>query len=97
MVIVDEDAMIGHRPIYIEIVQRAHDAGLAGASVFRGIEGYGATGRVHTSRILSLTENLPAMVIIIDTPEKITAFLPQLGELGVRGVIALDDVEVIAS
>jgi PII-like signaling protein len=94
-VIVDEDDMTGHRPVFTEIVHRAHAAGLAGASVFRGIEGYGATGRVHTSRILSLSENLPAMVVIVDTAEKIDAFLPQLAELGVRGVVTVDDVEVL--
>ena len=59
MVIVDEDATINRKPIYTEIVQRALDAGLAGASVFRGIEGFGSSRRLHTSRILSLAENLP--------------------------------------
>ncbi|HAL27568.1 MAG TPA: hypothetical protein DCP25_12675 [Chloroflexi bacterium] len=95
MIIVDEDATVNHKPVYNEIVRRAHDAGLAGASVFRGIEGFGSAGRVHTSRILSLAENLPAMVIIVDTHAKIAAFLEQLGELNVRGVVALDDVEVV--
>jgi PII-like signaling protein len=52
---------------------------------------------VHTSRILDLAENLPVLIVIIDTAEKITGFLPQLEELEVRGVIALDDVEVVAS
>jgi hypothetical protein len=95
MVIVDEDAAYGHVPLYSEILRRAHDAGLAGGSVFRGIEGFGSAGRVHTHRILSLTANLPVMVVIIDTAEKIAGFLPQLEELGVRGVVALDDVEVV--
>jgi PII-like signaling protein len=95
MVIVDEDATINHKPIYTEIVQRALDAGLAGASVFRGIEGFGSSRRLHTSRILSLAENLPAMVIIVDVAEKIAAFLPQLDALHPRGVIALDDVDIV--
>lgn len=95
MVIVDEDAAYHHKPLYQEIVRRAHDAGLAGASVFRGIEGFGASGRVHTNRILSLTAKLPAMVVIIDSAPKIDEFLPQLDELEVRGVIALDDVEIV--
>ncbi|MDT4933214.1 MAG: uncharacterized protein QOK11_1106 [Pseudonocardiales bacterium] len=97
MVIVDEDASVAHKPLYGEIVRRAHASGLAGASVFRGIEGFGHTGQVHTSRILDLAENLPVLIVIIDTAEKITGFLPQLEELEVRGVIALDDVEVVAS
>jgi PII-like signaling protein len=94
MIIVDEDACIGHTPVYTEIVRLAHDTGLAGASVFRGIEGFGSSRLVHTSRILSLAENLPAMIVIIDTPAAIDAFVPRLRELGVRGVVAIDDVEL---
>lgn len=94
MIIVDEDATIGHKPIYTDIVRRAHEAGLAGASVFRGIEGFGSSRQLHTSRILSLAENLPAMIVIIDTAEAIDAFLPQLQDMGIRGVVALDDVEL---
>jgi hypothetical protein len=95
MIIVDEDATIGHTPVYTEIVRRAHSAGLAGASVFRGIEGFGSSRVVHTSRILSLAENLPAMIVIVDSVEAVDAFLPQLAELGVAGVVALDDVELV--
>lgn len=94
MIIVDEDATFHHKPVYTEIVQRARDAGLAGASVFRGIEGFGVSRQLHTSRILSLAENLPAMIVIIDTAAAIEDFLPQLLELEVRGVVALDDVEL---
>jgi PII-like signaling protein len=93
-VIVGEDDIWHHKPLYSEIVHRAHKAGLAGASVFRGLEGYGASGRVHTSRLLSLSEDLPVAVIIIDTAERIDAFLPQLDELVSEGVVVLDDVHV---
>jgi uncharacterized protein len=93
-VIVGEDDVWHHRPVYAEIVHRAHDAGLAGASVFRGLEGYGASGRVHTSRLLSLSEDLPVAVIIIDTAERIGEILPQLDELVTEGVVVLDDVHV---
>src|SRR5579875_1675033 len=89
MVIVDEDACIGRKPVYTEIVERAQRSGLAGASVFRGIEGFGSARQIHTSRILSLAENLPAMIVIVDTAEAIERFLPQLVELGVRGVVAV--------
>lgn len=95
MIIVDEDAVVGHEPIYTEIVRRAHAAGLAGASVFRGIEGFGRSRRVHTSRILSLAENLPAMIVIVDTASHIDEFLAQLADLPLRGVVAMDDVEVV--
>jgi PII-like signaling protein len=93
-VIVGEDDIWHHRPLYTEIVHRAHQAGLAGASVFRGLEGYGASRRVHTSRLLSLSEDLPVAVVIIDTAEHINAFLPQVDELITEGVVVLDDVQV---
>lgn len=94
MIIVDEDATIDHRPVYTEIVRRARDAGLAGASVFRGIEGFGSSGQVHTSRILNLAEKMPAMIVIIDDAHRLQPFVAELERMGVRGVIALDDVEV---
>jgi len=85
----------GHTPLATEIVQRAHRAGLAGASVFRGVEGYGASNHIHTTRILSLSDDLPIAVIIIDTNERIQAFLPELDELITEGLLIIDDVEVL--
>ncbi|MEX2981471.1 DUF190 domain-containing protein [Streptomyces sp. C36] len=88
---------LGGRPLYSEIVHRAHAAGLAGASVFRGIEGFGASSRIHTSRLLSLSEDLPVAVVIVDTAERVRAFLPVLRELtgpGPGGLITLDEVEI---
>ena len=84
-----------HKPLYTEIVHRAHKAELAGATVLRGIEGYGASQHVHTTRILSLSEDLPVAVIIIDDADRIARFLPQLDELITEGVVIIDDVEVI--
>lgn len=84
-----------HRPLYSEIVHRAHKAGLAGASVFRGVEGFGASSLVHTTRLLSLSEDLPVAIVIVDTEERIRAFLPQLDELVGEGLVMLDDCEVI--
>lgn len=84
-----------HRPLYSEIVHRAHRAGLAGASVFRGVEGFGASSLIHTSRLLSMSEDLPVAVIVVDTEERIRAFLPQLDELVTEGLVILDDCEVI--
>lgn len=96
MVLVDEDARFNHQPLFKEIVQRAHDAGLAGASAFRGVEGFGTSHHVHTNRILSLYEDMPIMIIIIDTAANIDRFVPQLTELMFGGVIAVDDVEVLS-
>jgi PII-like signaling protein len=85
----------GRTPLATEIVQRAHAAGLAGASVFRGVEGYGASNHIHTTRILSLSDDLPMAIVIIDRPDAIAAFLPQLDELITEGLVVLDNVEVV--
>jgi PII-like signaling protein len=94
-VLVGESDHWHHQPLYTEIVHRAHRIGLAGASVFRGIEGYGASSHIHTTRILSLSEDLPLAIVIIDTAERIDAFLPQLDELVREGLVIVEDVEVI--
>jgi PII-like signaling protein len=85
----------GHTPLATEIVQRAHRAGLAGATVFRGIEGYGASNHVHTTRILSLSNDLPIAVVIVDSEERIETFLPELDALITEGLVIVDDVEVV--
>jgi PII-like signaling protein len=94
-IFVGESDRHDHTPLYTEIVHRAHRAGLAGATVVRGIEGYGASNHVHTTRILRLSEDLPVVVIIIDTPEHIAAFLPQLDELIGEGLVVREPVDVV--
>ena len=94
-VMVKESDRWHRRPVYTEIVHRAHKAGLAGASVFRGIEGYGKSSHIHTTRILSLSQDLPALIIIVDTDERIRAFLPELDELVTEGLVMVDEVLVI--
>jgi PII-like signaling protein len=84
-----------HHSLSTEIVHRARAAGLAGASVFRGIEGFGASSHIHTTRLLSLSEDLPIAVVIVDDADRIAAFLPQLDELVNEGLVILDDVEVV--
>lgn len=94
-VFVKADDQWHHRPLYTEIVHRAHAQGLAGASVFHGIEGYGKTQTIHTSRILDLSDDLPCLVVIVGAEKHIRAFLPQLDELVTEGLVLLDPVEVV--
>lgn len=94
-VLLGESDQWHHKPLHTEIVHRAHAAGLAGATVLRGSEGFGATGRVHTTRLLSLSEDLPVVVIIIDAEERIRAFLPSIDELLGEGLATVEPVEII--
>jgi PII-like signaling protein len=94
-VYVGESDQHGHHPLYTEIVHRARDAGLAGATVLRGLEGFGASQVVHTARLLTFSEDLPMVVVLIDTAEHIDAFLPVLDELVTEGLVVREDVDVI--
>lgn len=83
------------RPLYEAIVLEAKAKGLAGATVFKGFMGFGAHSRIHTAKILQLSEDLPVMVEIVDTPEKIEAFLPVLDGMVKEGLVTVEKVEVI--
>ena len=84
------------RPLYEAIVARVREEGLAGATVLRGIEGFGAHSRIHSSRILRLSEDLPVVVEIVDTAENVDRVLPLLDEMVSEGMVTLERVEVIA-
>ncbi|WP_035847195.1 DUF190 domain-containing protein [Kitasatospora azatica] len=84
-----------HRPLATEIVHRAHAAGLAGASVFHGVEGFGAGSAVHSARLLSMSEDLPVAVVIVDEADRVRAFLAGLTDLLTGGLVMLDEVEVV--
>jgi uncharacterized protein len=84
-----------HRPLYTEIVHRARKFGLAGASVFHGVEGFGKTSVVHTTRLLSMADDLPVLIVIIDSEERIHAFLPELDPLIDEGLVMIDPVHVV--
>lgn len=94
-VMVGESDQWHHRPVFTEIVHRAHRAGMAGATVLRGIESFGGSSLVHTTRLLSFSEDLPVVVVIVDSHQRIASFLPQLDEMLVEGLVTLEDVEVI--
>jgi PII-like signaling protein len=94
-IFIGESDQYRHRPLYAEIVHRAHEAGLAGATVLRGFEGYGASSHIHTARILRLTEDLPVVIVIIDLAERIDAFLPELDELITEGLVVREPVDIV--
>ncbi len=83
------------KPLYEAIVMKARELHLAGATVLRGPMGFGADSRIHTVKILRLSEDLPIVVDIVDAPEKIAAFVPLLREMVRGGLVTLQDVRVV--
>jgi PII-like signaling protein len=83
------------KPLYQAIVERLRERGLAGATVLRGIEGFGARQHLHATRILSLSEDLPILIEAVDTEEKVRAVLPELDNMLGDGLITLEKVEVM--
>jgi len=83
------------KPLYEALVLKAREMGLAGATMVRGLMGYGAASRIHTAKILRLSEDLPIIVEIVDNPEKITSFLPIIDEMVLEGLVTLERVQVI--
>ncbi len=81
--------------LYNAIVELARKEGLAGATVTRGIEGFGANSRIHTASILRLSEDLPVKIEIVDSAERIERFLPLLDEMVKEGLIAVQDCEIV--
>jgi PII-like signaling protein len=83
------------KPLYQAIIERLRERGLAGATVLRGIEGFGARQHLHATRILSLSEDLPILIEAVDTEEKVRAVLPELDNMLGDGLITLEKVEVM--
>ena len=83
------------QPLFEAIVRKVREAGGAGATVLRGIEGFGAHSRIHTARILRLSEDLPIVVEIVDTAEKIDALLPLLDAMIEDGLVTIETVQVL--
>ena len=84
------------RPLYEVIVEEARKRNMAGATVLKGTLGFGADSRIHTAKILRLSEDLPLVIEIVDKPERIAEFLPQLDTMIDEGLVTLEKVRVIA-
>jgi len=82
-------------PLYEAIVRKVREMGLAGATVIRGVEGFGANSRIHTAKILRLSEDLPVLIEIVDKEDRIAAVLPLLDEMISEGLITMERVEII--
>jgi len=82
------------RPLYEWIVRQARAHHMAGATVVRGLEGFGAHSRMHTAKILRLSQDLPIIIEIVDTPEKIHSFLPIIDEAIDEGIATLEDIHI---
>jgi uncharacterized protein len=94
-VFIGEDAKFHRRPLYQAIVLKAREVHLAGATVLRGPMGFGQSTRLHTTKILRLSEDLPLVIEIVDTEDKIKAFLPILDSMMPSGLVTLEKVQVL--
>ena len=95
-IFIGESDKIHGKPLYEIIVEKARKTGMAGATVLRGFLGYGASSRIHTSKVLRLSEDLPVVVEIVDEEEKIKRFITELDHIIDEGLITLESVRVIA-
>jgi PII-like signaling protein len=94
-VFVGESDRFDHRPLYEAIVLKARENGLAGATVLRGLMGFGKNSVLHTAKILRLSEDLPIVIEIVDSLENIERFLPSLDEMIKDGLVTLETIKVI--
>ena len=94
-VFVGENDTLHGKPLYEQIVMKARQLNLAGATVTRGVLGFGAHSRLHSAKILSLSDNLPVVLEIVDEKEKIDTLLPFLDETVEEGLVTLEEVRVI--
>ncbi len=90
-----EDDRVGRRPLYEVVVTKAREMHLAGATVLRGPMGFGKTSRLHTAKILRLSEDLPIVVEIVDAEERINAFLEAIEPMMTGGLVTLEKVQVL--
>ena len=94
-IFIGESDRVEHKPLYEAIVLKAREMHLAGATVLRGPMGFGKSSRMHTAKILRLSMDLPMVIEIVDSEEKINAFLPALEGMMSGGMITMERVQVI--
>lgn len=98
-IFIGESDKLGHLPLYEAIVKRAREAGLAGATVLKGVLGFGATARIRTHKILDLSSDLPMVIEMVDEDEKIETFKQTLSQMfdeaGCGGLVTLENIRVI--
>jgi uncharacterized protein len=94
-IFIGEDDKAGTSPLYEAIVLKARELHLAGATVLRGPMGFGASSRLHTTKVLRLSEDLPLVIEIVDSEDKINAFLPLLDGMMSSGLVTLEKVQVL--
>ena len=94
-IFIGEDDKMGTAPLYEAIVQKAREMQIAGATVLRGPMGFGASSRLHTTKILRLSEDLPLVIEIVDSEEKISGFLPVLDQMMSSGLVTVEKVQVL--
>ena len=94
-IFIGESDKHGRKPLYQAIVEMLREEGMAGATVLRGIEGFGANSHLHTARILRVSEDLPIVIEVVDTAERIEEIMPKLDEMVTDGMVTLERVEVV--
>ena len=94
-IFIGEDAKFEDKPLYEAVVLKARALHLAGATVLRGAVGFGHSSRLHTTKILALSQDLPLVIEIVDTQEKFDAFLPVLDAMMPSGLVTLEQVQVL--
>jgi len=94
-IFIDENVSLHGKLLYEDIVLKCQELGLEGATVLRGIMGYGAHGSIHTSKILRLSEDMPVVIEIVDSEDKINSILPYIGTVVSEGLVTIEDIRVI--
>jgi PII-like signaling protein len=98
-IFIGESDRINGKPVYETLVLKAREAGLAGATVIKGIMGFGANSKIHTSKLLTLSEDLPLIIEIVDTLEKIESFIPTINIIfenaNIGGLVTIEKAQII--